>query len=57
MKERKRKKGRKKTKQNVDASSEIPGEDAGQPELEKECKDPGCLEPLQKTDEDGSGGD
>lgn len=42
---------------NVDASSEIPGEDAGQPELEKECKDPGCLEPLQKTDEDGSGGD
>ncbi|KAI4559632.1 hypothetical protein MJG53_018158 [Ovis ammon polii x Ovis aries] len=42
---------------NVDASSEIPGEDAGQPELEKEFKDPGCLEPLQKEDEDGSGGD
>lgn len=42
---------------NVDASSEIPGEDAGQPELEKECKDSSCLEPLQKMDEDRSGGD
>lgn len=47
---------------NVDASSEIPGEDAGQPEMEKEFKDPSCLEPLQKNDacpedEDGSGGD
>nr|XP_020757278.1 integrin alpha-L isoform X1 [Odocoileus virginianus texanus] len=47
---------------NVDASSEIPGEDAGQPEIEKELKDPSCLEPLQKNDacpedEEGSGGD
>ena len=42
---------------NVDASSEIPAEDAGQPDLEKEFKDPGCLEPLQQKDEDESGGD
>uniref|UniRef100_A0A8C6DMK0 Integrin subunit alpha L n=1 Tax=Moschus moschiferus TaxID=68415 RepID=A0A8C6DMK0_MOSMO len=42
---------------NIDASSEIPGEDAVQPELEKEFKDPSCLEPLQKKDEDGNGGD